>query len=122
LRLKSLGQREIGLPKYRTNLRSVRRFVADDSVNLLLWAADRFFQTALYYADPDQNILELNTNNFPNDWTVTEQLRNLPSQMHLNVDPEKMIAARSAGASPWQVHQRDSHGSYRGSAELVGHP
>ncbi len=30
----------------------------------LLWAADQFIQTALYYADPDGNIVELNVNNF----------------------------------------------------------
>ena len=78
----------------------------------LLWAADQFFQTAFYYADPDQNIVELNTNNFDDDWTVTEQLKNLPSQVHINVDPEKMIAARSQGASPWQVHQRAIAGEF----------
>ena len=36
----------------------------------LLWAADQFIQTAVYYEDPDGNILELNVNNFTDDWTV----------------------------------------------------
>jgi catechol-2,3-dioxygenase len=71
-----------------------------------LWAADQFFQTAIYYEDPDGNIIELNTNNFANDWTVTEQLKALPPQVHINLDPEKMIAARKAGASAWEVHER----------------
>ena len=60
----------------------------------LLWAADQFIQTAIYYEDPDGNIIELNVNNFSDDWTVTEQLKNLPSRLHINVDPEKMVAAQ----------------------------
>ena len=78
----------------------------------LLWAADQFIQTAIYYEDPDGNILELNVNNFTDDWTVTEQLKNLPSQLHINVDPEKLIAARKAGASPWELHERAVAGEF----------
>jgi catechol-2,3-dioxygenase len=85
-----------------------------------LWAADQFFQTAIYYEDPDGNIIELNVNNFANDWTVTEQLKALPSQVHINVDAEKMVAARKAGASLWQVHERAVAGEFApaGSYEL----
>jgi len=78
----------------------------------LLWAADQFIQTAIYYADPDGNIIELNVNNFTSDWTVTEQLKHLPAQLHLNVDPEKMIAARKAGASVWELHERAVAGEF----------
>jgi len=78
----------------------------------LLWAADQFIQTALYYEDPDGNIIELNVNNFSDDWTVTEQLKNLPSRLHMNVDPEKMIAARKAGASAWELHERAVAGEF----------
>ncbi len=78
----------------------------------LLWAADQFIQTALYYADPDGNIIELNVNNFSDDWTVTEQLKHLPTQLHVNVDPEKLIAARKAGASVWEVHERAVAGEF----------
>jgi len=78
----------------------------------LLWAADQFIQTAIYYADPDGNIIELNVNNFTSDWTVTEQLKNLPSRLHINVDPEKLIAARKSGASPWEVHERAVAGEF----------
>jgi catechol-2,3-dioxygenase len=78
----------------------------------LLWAADQFIQTAIYYEDPDGNIVELNVNNFTNDWTVTEQLKVLPSRLHVNVDPEKMIAARKAGASPWELHERALAGEF----------
>ena len=78
----------------------------------LLWAADQFIQTAIYYQDPDGNILELNVNNFSDDWTVTEQLKNLPSQLHVNLDPEKMIEALQAGASAWEVHERAVAGEF----------
>jgi len=78
----------------------------------LLWAADQFIQTAIYYEDPDGNIIELNVNNFSDDWTVTEQLKDLPSRLHINVDPEKMVAARKGGASPWEVHERAVAGKF----------
>lgn len=78
----------------------------------LLWAADQFIQTAIYYADPDGNIVELNVNNFSDDWTVTEQLKHLPTQLHVNVDPDKMIEARKAGASAWALHERAVAGEF----------
>jgi catechol-2,3-dioxygenase len=91
-----------------------------DKGMLPLWAADQFLQTAIYYEDPDGNIIELNTNNFADDWTVTEQLKALPAQVHVNVDPEKMVAARRAGASAWELHERAVAGEFTpaGSCEL----
>jgi len=86
-----------------------------------LWAADQFFQTAIYYEDPDGNIIELNTNNFANDWTVTEQLRALPPQIHINVDPEKMVAARKAGASPSELHERAVAGEFTPATSYALH-
>ncbi len=78
----------------------------------LLWAADQFIQTAIYYQDPDGNILELNVNNFSDDWTVTEQLKHLPSELHFNVEPEKMIEALKTGASAWEIHERAVAGEF----------
>ena len=91
-----------------------------DKGMLPLWAADQFFQTAIYYEDPDGNIIELNTTNFSDDWTVTEQLKALPAQVHVNVDPEKMVAACRAGASAWELHERAVAGEFTpaGSYEL----
>jgi catechol 2,3-dioxygenase-like lactoylglutathione lyase family enzyme len=43
------------------------------------WAADQSFQTAMYYLDPDQNVLEFNVDNYEDIWTATEQLKNLPT-------------------------------------------
>jgi catechol 2,3-dioxygenase len=76
-----------------------------------LWAADHGVGTALYYADPDQNIVELNVNNYGNEWTATEHLKNSPPMM-AQVDPEKMLAALRAGASPWELHKRASAGEF----------
>src|ERR1700730_253974 len=39
-------------------------------------AADQGLQTALYYSDPDQNSIELNVNNYGNEWSATEHIRN----------------------------------------------
>jgi len=77
-----------------------------------MWGADQSFQTAIYYEDPDKNILELNVDNFTNVWAVTEQLKELPSQLHVFIDPEKLVAARKAGASPWEIHQRAFAGEF----------
>jgi catechol 2,3-dioxygenase len=92
-----------------------------DKGMLPLWAADQFFQTAIYYEDPDGNIIELNTNNFSDDWTVTEQLKALPAQVHVNVDPEKMVAARRAGASAWELHERAVAGAFTPAASYELH-
>ena len=79
-------------------------FLSSDRSREGRWAADQWFQTAIYYEDPDKNIIELNVDNFTNLWAVTEGLKELPSQLHAFIDPEKLIAARRAGASPWDVH------------------
>ena len=80
---------------------------------LPIWAADQFFQTAIYYQDPDLNVLELNVNNYDDEWTVTEQLKAVPPEKTLTyIDPEKMIAARKAGASAWDLHQRAFAGEF----------
>ncbi|UCI19932.1 VOC family protein [Mesorhizobium sp. B2-1-8] len=71
-----------------------------------MWAADQSFQTAIYYEDPDKNVIELNVDNFTNLWAVTEQLKDLPSKLHVYIDPEKLIAARKAGATAWEIHER----------------
>ena len=39
-----------------------------------MWAADQWSQTAIYYEDPDKNIIEVNVDNFANLWAVTEGL------------------------------------------------
>ena len=74
-----------------------------------VWAADHGVGTAFYYEDPDRNIVELNVNNYGNEWTATEHLKTSPPML-AQVDPDKMLAARKAGASPWELHKRASVG------------
>jgi hypothetical protein len=59
-------------------------------------------------AGADGNNVELNINNCGNEWTATEHMKAAPSERAnlVFVDRDKMIAARKAGASPWEVHQR----------------
>ena len=77
---------------------------------LPVMAVDEGMQTAFYYADPDRNTVELNVNIYGNDWTATEHMKAQSSlgdrPRRVFVDPDKMIEARKAGASPWEVHER----------------
>jgi len=79
---------------------------------LPVWAADHGVGTSLYYDDPDQNVIEINLNNYGNNWTATEFMRSSPPIMPAQVDPDKMIAARKAGASPWELHERALAGEF----------
>jgi catechol 2,3-dioxygenase-like lactoylglutathione lyase family enzyme len=78
-------------------------------------AADQGLQTAFYYADPDQNSVELNVNNYGNEWTATEHVKTSASfaarPMGAYVDPDKMIAARKASASPSSCMSAPSPGN-----------
>ncbi len=80
------------------------------------FAFEEGFQSAFYYQDPDNNLVELNVNRYGNDWTATEHLQasaalaERPELMPL--DPEKMIAARKAGVSAWDVHERAAAGGF----------
>ena len=56
--------------------------------------------------------IELNVNNFANEWTATEYMKNSPGFRRAQVDPDKMIAARKAGASPWELHERALAGEF----------
>jgi catechol 2,3-dioxygenase len=76
-----------------------------------LWAANHGVGTAFYYEDPDRNIVELNVSNYDNEWTATEHLKTNPPML-AQLDPEKMMAARNAGASPWELHKRGSVGEF----------
>jgi len=81
---------------------------------LPVMAVDEGLQMAIYYTDPDQNSVELNVNNYGNEWTATEHMRSAPPigerPRRSQIDLDKMIAARKAGASPWELHERASAG------------
>lgn len=79
---------------------------------LPLLCTDAGAQTAFYYEDPDHNSVELNVDNYGDSWTSGEHLRHSPefakNPMGHYVDPDKLLFARSAGASPWELHERAS--------------
>jgi len=81
-----------------------------------MMAVDEGLQTGLYYTDPDQNSVELNVNNYGNEWTATEHMRTASQSgersTRAQIDPEKMIAARKAGASSWELHERAFAGEF----------
>ena len=75
-------------------------------LNILpVMAIDEGLQTGLYYTDPDQNSVELNVNNYGNEWTATEHMRNWPADRprRVPVDPDKMIL---------RVRRARRHGKY----------
>ncbi len=81
---------------------------------LPVWAADHGVGTSIYYADPDRNQVELNIDNYDDEWTGTEFMRTSPfmAARPAQFDPDKMVAARKAGASPWEVHERALAGEF----------
>src|SRR5271157_1751133 len=70
-------------------------------------SVDEGSQTAFYYFDPDRNVVELNTSNYGDTWTSIEHIQTSPDfarrPVGVGVDPDKMIAAREAGARPWDL-------------------
>jgi catechol 2,3-dioxygenase len=78
---------------------------------LPIWAADHGVGTAFYYADPDQNIVELHVNNHGSEAAATEHIKTASPTL-TPIDPEKMIAARTAGASARELHNRASAGEF----------
>lgn len=77
---------------------------------------DEGSQTALYYNDPDGNSIELNVDNYGNSWTSIEHIQNSPDfarkPLGVQIDPDKLVAAREAGSSPWDIHQRAWQGDF----------
>ena len=72
--------------------------------------------TAFYYQDPDGNSVELFADNF-GDWEQSaEYVRTSPDfhqdPMGTYLDPEQVLAARRAGATPAELHARASAGEF----------
>ena len=75
------------------------------------WAADHGLAIAFYFQDPDENMVELNVNMYGSEWTATEHIKSSAPGM-VPVDPDMMLAARKAGASAWDLHQRALAGEF----------
>jgi catechol 2,3-dioxygenase len=77
---------------------------------------DHGLTTSFYYVDPDGNSVELQFDNF-GDWAKSKEwMRTSPdfanNPIGVQVDPDKMIAARAEGASPEDVHRRAYAGEF----------
>jgi catechol 2,3-dioxygenase len=77
---------------------------------------DHGMTTSFYYADPDGNSIELQADNF-GDWEKSaEFMRTAPEfaadPIGVHIDPDQLVAARDAGASPEEIHQRAYAGEF----------
>lgn len=76
-------------------------------------ALDEGVHICLYYQDPDRNNVELNANNYLSQQAALEHLKNPPpGPRRMFIDPDKLIAARKAGVSAWQVHEKAMAGDF----------
>ena len=79
-------------------------------------AVDEGPQTSFYYDDPDGNSVEINACNYGDRWAALEHMQTSPEFAHrplgVFVDPDQMIAARDAGATPWEMHKRGWRGEF----------
>jgi catechol-2,3-dioxygenase len=83
---------------------------------------DHGMTTSFYYVDPDGNSVELQTDNFE-DWKQSsEWMRTSPQfaadPIGMPIDPAQLVAAREAGASFAEIHQRAYAGEFRPSGPL----
>ena len=72
--------------------------------------------TSIYYSDPDQNMVELQVDNF-GDWERSSQwMRNAPefraNPIGVFFDPDMMLAAHNCGASFSQILEASYAGKY----------
>ncbi len=80
------------------------------------FAVDEGPQTGFYYEDPDGNSIEINVCNYRERWAAIEHMQTSAEfdrrPLGVYVDPDKMIAAREAGATPWELHKRAWQGEF----------
>jgi catechol 2,3-dioxygenase len=83
---------------------------------------DHGMTTSFYYVDPDGNAVELQVDNF-GDWSrSTEFMRSAPEfaadPIGTPIDPEQLLAARDAGATPQELHERGYRGEFMPDAPI----
>jgi catechol-2,3-dioxygenase len=77
---------------------------------------DHGMTISIYYVDPDGNSVELQADNF-GDWNrSSEWMCTSPEfaqdPIGRNFDPDRLVAARAAGASPEEIHRRTYAGEF----------
>lgn len=84
---------------------------------------DHGMTTSFYYADPDGNSVELQSDNFGGDWSQsTEWMRTAPEfaadPIGKHIDPDALLAARREGASSDEIHRRAYAGEFTPATPL----
>jgi catechol 2,3-dioxygenase len=78
---------------------------------------DHGLTTSFYYEDPDGNSVELQADNFGSWQESSEWMRTSPqfaaNPIGMPVDPDQMVAAREAGASFAELHERAYAGEFQ---------
>jgi catechol-2,3-dioxygenase len=77
---------------------------------------DHGMTLSFYYIDPDANLVELQVDNY-GDWAASTDFMRHDERFVANpvgefVDPEAIVAARRAGLTPWEIHERAFRGEY----------
>jgi catechol 2,3-dioxygenase len=85
-------------------------------------ALDHGLTLSFYYVDPDGNSVELQCDLF-GDWDASSEWMKTSRAFAANpigapVDPDRLVEARAAGASPEQIHQRAYAGEFPPSRPL----
>jgi catechol 2,3-dioxygenase len=77
---------------------------------------DEGSQIGFYYNDPDGNSIEINVSNYGEHGPRSKHMQTSPDfarrPLGVDLDPEKMVAAREAGATPWERHKRAWQGEF----------
>ena len=88
-------------------------------------AADHGATTSFYYEDPDHNSIELMVDNFGNGEQSSDFIRRSPdfanNPMGADVDPDQIYAARAAGMSIAEIHERAYAGEFCGANGFYRH-
>ncbi len=78
---------------------------------------DHGLTTSFYYEDPDGNSVELQSDNFGSWAASSEWMRTSPqfvaNPIGMPIDPDQLVAARQAGASFAELHQRAYSGEFQ---------
>lgn len=73
-------------------------------------------QIGFYYTDPDGNSVEINVSNYSERWAAIEHMQTSSEfarrPLGVDLDPDKMVAAREADATPWELHKRAWQGAF----------